>query len=118
MVIVVDDDIDVSDMGELMWAVCTRADPATDYHVMTNCWSSALDPLLTPEKREKKNFSNSRVIIDATRPYSWRDEFPKVNAVSKELRAEILKKWGDVIFESGNGRELAAAMSEAASARR
>jgi 4-hydroxy-3-polyprenylbenzoate decarboxylase len=117
MVVVVDDDIDVTDMGELMWAVCTRADPAKDYHVNTNCWSSALDPLLTPEKREKKDFSNSRVVIDATRPFSWRDEFPKVNTVSRELREAILKKWGDAIFGPANGRELITAGSGSTPAR-
>jgi 4-hydroxy-3-polyprenylbenzoate decarboxylase len=97
MVIVVDDDIDPSDLGELMWAVCTRADPEKDYHVTTNCWSSALDPLVSPEQRDKRDFTNSRVIIDATRPFSWRNEFPKVNAVSPTMRAEMLQKWGDVI---------------------
>src|SRR5690606_38358983 len=99
IVIVVDDDIDPSDLGEVMWAVCTRADPQKDYHVTTNCWSSALDPLVSPEQRQKRDFTNSRVIIDATRPYSWRNEFPKVNAVSPELRAQILEKWENTLAE-------------------
>jgi 4-hydroxy-3-polyprenylbenzoate decarboxylase len=96
---VVDEDIDPSDLGEVMWAVCTRADPEQDYHVLTHGWSSALDPLLPPDKREKRDFTNSRVIIDATRPYSWRTEFPKVNAVSPALRAQVLEKWASTFEE-------------------
>ena len=80
-------------LGELMWAVATRADPERDYRIMTHGWSSALDPLLPPEKRAKRDFTNSRVIIDATRPYSWRNEFPLVNTVSPALRKQVLEKW-------------------------
>jgi len=99
MIVVVDDDIDVSDLGEVMWAVCTRADPAKDYTIFSDCWSSPLDPLITPEDREQRNFVNSRVIINATRPYRWRHQFPKVNAVSPELRSQVLQKWEDAVAQ-------------------
>jgi 4-hydroxy-3-polyprenylbenzoate decarboxylase len=99
VIVVVDEDIDVSDLGELQWAMCTRADPATAYHTFPDCWSSPLDPLITPEHREQKYYANSRVIINATRPYRWRDEFPKVNAVSPEYRRQIAEKWGETLAE-------------------
>jgi len=93
-VIVVDDDIDVSDLEELMWAVVTRSDPASSIDIIPETWSTPLDPRIHPEDKKKGNFRNSRAIIDATRPFHWRNEFPLVNAPSPELRKEAMERWG------------------------
>jgi 4-hydroxy-3-polyprenylbenzoate decarboxylase len=96
-VIVVDEDIDVSDLDTLIWAMLTRSDPATSIDIIHNAWSTPLDPRLTPWDREKGNFTNSRAIIDACRPFHWRDQFPKVNAPSPEEAAEARRKWGHLL---------------------
>lgn len=93
-VVVVDDDIDVSDLEELMWAVCTRSDPATSIDIVTNAWSSPLDPRVDPEHRERGDFTNSRAIIDACRPWYWRDKFPMVNMPSLEARRLARQRFG------------------------
>src|SRR5262249_43513782 len=38
--IVVDDDIDVSDLQEVTWALLTRSDPATSIDIIRNAWST------------------------------------------------------------------------------
>jgi len=96
-VIVVDDDIDVSNLEELVWAMCTRSDPATSIDTIHGAWSTPLDPRLDPVDRARGNFTNSRAIIDACRPFHWRDEFPKVNAPSPELRKEARERWGHIL---------------------
>ncbi|HSM19035.1 MAG TPA: UbiD family decarboxylase, partial [Hyphomicrobiales bacterium] len=96
-VIVVDDDIDVSDLDSLIWAMITRSAPATSIDIIHNAWSTPLDPRLTPWDREKGNFTNSRAIIDACRPFHWRDQFPLVNIPSKELSAETREKFSWVL---------------------
>jgi len=53
-VIVVDDDIDVSSLEEVMWAVVTRSDPATSIDIIHNAWSTALDPRILPRTRSKE----------------------------------------------------------------
>lgn len=93
-VIVVDDDIDVSNLEELIWASLTRADPATSIDIVHNAWSTPLDPRIPPEQKERKDFTNSRMIIDACRPFHWRDKFPRVNAPSPEVARESQEKWG------------------------
>ena len=92
-VIVVDDDIDVSDLEQVIWAMLTRSDPATSIDIVKNAWSTPLDPRLPPEEKAKKNFTNSRAIIDACRPYHWRDQFPKVNMPSAELAKETRERF-------------------------
>jgi 4-hydroxy-3-polyprenylbenzoate decarboxylase len=89
-VIVVDGDIDVTDLEEVMWALCTRSDPAESIDIIHRAWSGPLDPRIHPDH---KGF-NSRAIIDATRPCEWRDRFPKVNAPSPAARRRALERWG------------------------
>jgi len=93
-VVVVDDDVDVSNLEEVMWAMSTRSDPATCIDIITNTWSTPLDPRLAPDDREKGNYTNSRAIIDACRPFHWRDKFPRVNRLSPEELREAHEKFG------------------------
>jgi len=72
IVVVVDDDIDVADLDEVIWAICTRADPERSFDIIKRAWSGPLDPAIRPGLKGY----NSRVVIDATRPFEWRDEFP------------------------------------------
>ena len=92
-VIVVDDDIDVSDLEQVIWAMLTRSDPATSIDIVHNAWSTPLDPRIPPEEKAKGNFTNSRAVIDACRPYHWRDQFPKVNMPSAELAKETRERF-------------------------
>ncbi len=92
--IVVDEDIDPSNLEEVIWAMSTRADPATSIDIIQRAWSTPLDPRITPEQRKNRDFTNSRGLIDATRPFEWRDQFPIVNTMPREMREEAEKRWG------------------------
>ena len=83
-VVVVDDDINVADLEELMWAVCTRSNPDQSIDIIKNAWSTPLDPCISPTDKEKGNFTNSRCLIDACRPFHWKDDYPIVNMPSPE----------------------------------
>jgi 4-hydroxy-3-polyprenylbenzoate decarboxylase len=93
-VVVVDNDIDITDPHHVLWAMDTRVDPERDIEIIPRCWSGPLDPIIPPER---KGF-NSRAIIDATRPYEWRDQFPKPARVSARLEREMIEKWGAEFF--------------------
>src|SRR5436190_19510456 len=92
--IVVDDDIDVSDLQEVMWALLTRSDPATSIDIIRGAWSTPLDPRIEPERRAVGDFTNSRAVLDACRPFHWRDKFPEVNMPSPEDRRLAQEKFG------------------------
>lgn len=93
-VFVVDDDIDVTDLSEVMWAVATRSDPKRSIDIIERCWSSPVDPAIPPPDK----LYNSRCIIDACRPYEWLDKFSPVVELSKELKDSTMAKWGKVLF--------------------
>jgi UbiD family decarboxylase len=94
-VVVVDEDIDPSNIEEVIWAMTSRSDPEHDIEIVRKCWSGPLDPIIPADRRGY----NSRAIIDACRPYDWRDQFPKVVGVSAETRERMMEKWHDEIFE-------------------
>jgi len=96
-VIVVDDDIDASNLDELIWAMCTRSDPATSIDVIPSAWSTPLDPRLEPERKAQGDYTNSRAIIDACRPWHWRDKFPQVNMPSLEEREQARQRFGKLL---------------------
>jgi UbiD family decarboxylase len=93
LTVVVDDDIDITNPVEVMWAIGTRWDPKTQTDIIDGCWTGHIDPLLDPGQREDHNITNSRAVIYAVRPYEWRDRFPKVNQVDPKYAEEVRAKW-------------------------
>jgi 4-hydroxy-3-polyprenylbenzoate decarboxylase len=91
-VVVVDDDIDPTDLFDVTWAMCTRCDPAEDIDFIRKAWSGPLDPRLP-----RGVTHNSRAVIIACRPFERIQEFPRVARASKELRAEIEKKYAAIL---------------------
>src|ERR1700730_18804076 len=51
--IVVDDDIDPTNTDDVIWALSTRSDPATDIDILRQTWTNSLDPMLTDEDRRQ-----------------------------------------------------------------
>lgn len=70
-VVVVDDDIDIYDMNDVWWAILTRVDPDRDVQLVRRGWAGPLDQAVHPDERGL----NSRLLIDATRPWEWRERF-------------------------------------------
>lgn len=105
--VVVDADIEPTDLDEVLWAMCTRVDPAQDLEVMERTWTSKIDPMTLGQDPGDDAWFNSRVVVDATIPYEHRDDFPPVAETSDELREEVLTTWGERIREAAAGIEPA-----------
>ncbi|HEY2528002.1 MAG TPA: UbiD family decarboxylase [Xanthobacteraceae bacterium] len=101
LVVVVDEDIDPSNLADVMWAVATRCEPAEGIDILRNAWSSALDPRVPPHDKERGISSHSKAIIDACRPFAWIDQFPLPSALSTEDARKIEDKWGKLIRRHG-----------------
>ncbi len=93
-VVVVDDDIDISNIDDVIWAIATRCNPRDGLDKIRDVWTSPADPAIAPEDRSPLGYTMDRVLIDACRPYRWRDEFPAVNVFSDGYRAKMREKWG------------------------
>ncbi len=93
-VVVVDEDVDPTDLFDVLWAMCTRCDPAKDIEFIHRAWSGPLDPLL-----DKGSSTNSRAVIDACRPFERLKDFPPVARASPELRRRVEAKFADVLAQ-------------------
>ncbi|GAB4244515.1 MAG: UbiD family decarboxylase [Thermoleophilia bacterium] len=69
MVVVVDDDIDVFNEMEVMWAVTTRVQADRDIFVVPDAYVCELDPSAYDiADRAKRGYVNAKWAIDATKP--------------------------------------------------
>jgi 4-hydroxy-3-polyprenylbenzoate decarboxylase len=91
-VIVVDDDVNPRNLGEVIWAMNTRCDPARDIEIMANTWGSRVDPLAVGGPPHY----NSRAIIDACRPFERLADFPKVVTASHDLLEQVAARWPEL----------------------
>jgi UbiD family decarboxylase len=96
VVTVVDDDIDVTDLEDVIWAIVTRADPSRAVDFLTRQLSGPLDPAIPPDEK----MYNSRLLIDATKPWEWRDRYPVSLGPDPATKAATRKKWG-YLLETG-----------------
>jgi UbiD family decarboxylase len=92
--VVVDEDIDPSNLQEVMWAVATRTDPSIDIDIIQRGMGSKNDPMSIAYPY-KAPYS-SKAIIDACRPYDYLNEFPAVAEASKALQQKVRDKWKDL----------------------
>ncbi len=90
LVVVVDEDIDVTDLDDVMWAILTRSDPERSVDIIGRRTSGPLDPALPPDAKQY----NSRLLIDACRPWEWKDDFAKALGPDPQVKAETRRKWG------------------------
>jgi 4-hydroxy-3-polyprenylbenzoate decarboxylase len=93
MIVVVDDDIDITNINEVLWAVASRWDPKRQSEIVV-VPASDLNPTLTPEQRAGGDMVSSCIVVDACRPFGRTDEFPPVSSVSAEYRQTVLERWG------------------------
>ena len=97
-VVVVDDDVDPSNINDVIWAMCTRVDAREDLEIIKGGWSSALDPMCYDYDGDRRN---TRTIIDACIPWSRIKTFPKVARNSKELESKVREKFAKFMPKGG-----------------
>ena len=81
-VIVVDEDVDIFDANDVLWAVATRVRPSEDIVYIPNCKAAILDPTSDPE-----TFTVTKMGIDATRPVG--KDFAERLTISDEQRERV-----------------------------
>jgi 4-hydroxy-3-polyprenylbenzoate decarboxylase len=92
IVMVVDEDIDIFSLNDVLWALTTRCDPQRDVTTLPRAWSSVIDAAVHPDERP----FNSRLLIDATRPWEWRDRFPKP-VWTGDMEDAARDRWGWIL---------------------
>ena len=92
-VVVVDDDINPTNLEQVIWAMSTRSNPERDIEVLGNTYSSPVDPMYG---KGGTGAFGSRAIIDACRPFDSIDRFPRVAQASADARHAVAAKWREL----------------------
>jgi len=79
-VVVVDDDVDIFNMNDVMWAIATRVRAEKDIVLIPGCKGAIIDPTSDPQ-----TFTLTKMGIDATRPAD--KDFAERLVISDEQRA-------------------------------
>jgi 4-hydroxy-3-polyprenylbenzoate decarboxylase len=100
--IVVDEDIDPTNMNEVIWALTTRCHPHRGIFSTGSSWGIPLLPFLSPY--EKMHYQGSQVLFDCTWPKEWpKEEIPKTASFEvvwpQEIQESVIKNWGSYGFK-------------------
>ena len=100
--ILVNDDVDVTNLKELVWAFATRNHPGSQGEVLFN--DEATNPLVAfLDEAEKMSMHTTKVIYNCLPPDSWGDRLPKRSSFrgtySPELQKKVLENWSAYGFK-------------------
>jgi UbiD family decarboxylase len=101
-VVVVDEDIDIRDYFQVLWAMSWHVQPARDVYVVRDTATTALDPSVAGgevDQAERQDVLSSKVGIDATRKH----RFPARSIPPKEDLDRVDGQWSDYGFNDIGG---------------
>jgi 4-hydroxy-3-polyprenylbenzoate decarboxylase len=100
-ILVVGDDVDVTDLSEVLWCLSTRLHPNHGVHSYTYRGANTLMPWLTPQDRETN--SGSKIYLDCTFPADWPEDYAAnhtrvvdfEHGWQEDVKAKVLRRWGE-----------------------
>jgi 4-hydroxy-3-polyprenylbenzoate decarboxylase len=100
--LVVNDDVDVTDLRSVIWAMATRVHPVRGILQIPHAYTSVLVPFMAPEERPKAD--GAYMLLDGTWPTDWPPgAVPTVSSFStlwpKDLQQKVLGRWKEYGFE-------------------
>jgi len=107
-VIVVDSDIDVSDLHKVMLAIANRSQGSKSLAIVTDTFGAGLDPAVHPDVKKKLKGSGKwdRILIDATWPFDWEPraewdglKHPPDCRASQGMIGKVRQRWNEYNLE-------------------
>jgi UbiD family decarboxylase len=95
-IVVVDDDVDPTDLGDVMWAMVTRSRPSASIDILRETWSTYLDPSQNPPEIRPWG---SKCIINACKEYKYIKTFSRRSLLKKEVYESVCARWSELGFE-------------------
>jgi UbiD family decarboxylase len=92
-IIVVDEDIDPTNVHQVLWAMATRSRPAQSIDILRETWSTFLDPSLNPPEIRPWG---SKCLINACMDYRYIKTFSKRSKLSKSTYDGVVSRWREL----------------------
>jgi 4-hydroxy-3-polyprenylbenzoate decarboxylase len=98
MFVVVDDDVNIQDINEVIWAMTARTDPRRDIMIIENAPTDTLDPASPLVNL------GSKIGIDATTKWKeegYNREIQRLAQVDEDTKSIVDKRWQDYGIDAG-----------------
>lgn len=100
--IVVGEDVDVTNAEEVLWCLTTRVHPAKDIHILNSTPCGTLTPFLWDDERPYGR--GARAVFDANFPYEWpANRKPTIvdfeHAWPADVQERVLSRWREYGFK-------------------
>jgi UbiD family decarboxylase len=92
-IIAVDEDIDPTDMNEVIWAMASRCNPIDDIDILRNTWSTWLDPTQNPP--DKRPYG-SKALINACKEHRYLPSFSKRTTLRRKTYDQVAARWKEL----------------------
>ena len=96
-VVIVDEDVDPTDLEQVIWAMSTRCSPTEDIDILRNTWSTYLDPTRNPP--EERPFG-SKALIKACKNFKYIKTFSKRSFLRESVYTKVKERWGKLGFKT------------------
>jgi UbiD family decarboxylase len=94
-IVAVDDDVDPSNINQVIWAMATRCSPAEDIDILRQTWSTWLDPTQNPP--EERPYG-SKALINACMEHRYIKQFSKRTKVRRSVYDSVSARWAELGF--------------------
>ena len=94
-IIAVDDDVDPTNLNDVLWALATRCNPADNIDILRNTWSTGLDPSQGPPELRPYG---SKALIDACKPHRYLKDFPQSTLLRQSVYERVRERWSELGF--------------------
>jgi 4-hydroxy-3-polyprenylbenzoate decarboxylase len=95
-IIAVDEDVDPSNMEQVLWAMTTRCSPIDDIDILRQTWSTYLDPTRNPPELRPYG---SKALVNACREHRYLDVFSPRTKISRSMYEQVSRRWKEMGFE-------------------
>jgi 4-hydroxy-3-polyprenylbenzoate decarboxylase len=95
-IIAVDEDVDPSNMNQVIWAMSTRCNPVEDIDILRQTWSTGLDPSQNPPENRPYG---SKALINACMEHKYIKQFSKRTKVRRSVYESVVARWSALGFK-------------------
>jgi 4-hydroxy-3-polyprenylbenzoate decarboxylase len=92
-IVAVDEDVDPTDMDQVIWAMASRCNPVDDIDILRNTWSTPLDPSQNPP--EKRPYG-SKALINACKDHRYIPVFSRRTTLRESVYQDVAARWSEL----------------------
>jgi len=92
-ILAVDEDVDPSNINQVLWAMATRCNPVDDIDILRNTWSTWLDPTQNPPENRPYG---SKALINACMEHKHIEQFARRTRVRRSVYESVARRWSEL----------------------